>query len=156
MWRNGKKMKDSFSWLTPKQAGELAGYTARHIQNMITSGKLSATKEDGKYYIDKSEFFRLYPKAHKKEHQGNSALQLSEQQRLELENTMLKDSTSQKEKEIEFLRNQIEFISQEKTKMLDVIGSTTRLLEYKNEKSVPDCSAEKKKNWRDFFKLKKQ
>lgn len=153
--RNGAKMRDNFSWITPKQAGELAGYTARHIQNMITTGKLSATKEDGKYYIEKSEFFRLFPKAHKKELEGNSAQQVAEKERLAFENTMLKDTASQKDKEIEFLRNQINFISQEKTKMLDTIVSTTKLLEYKDETEQEKKSALKRKNWRDFFKRKK-
>lgn len=124
-------MKDSFSWLTPKQAGELAGYSARHIQNLIVSGKLCATKEDGKYFIDKSEFFRVFPKAHKKEQEGNTAQQVAEKQQLEMENRMLKEMASQKEKEIEFLRNQVEFISHEKVKMLDAISSHTRLLEFK-------------------------
>lgn len=148
-------MKDSFSWLTPKQAGELAGYSARHIQNLIVSGKLSASKEDGKYFIDKSEFFRVFPKAHRKEQEGNSAQQAAEKQRLELENGLLKEISSQKDKEIEFLRNQVEFVSQEKVKMLDVIVSNTKLLEYKQEKAKEDSTPKKKINWKEIFRIKK-
>lgn len=152
-------MKDSFSWLTPKQAGELAGFTARHIQNLICQGKLSATKEDGKYYIERSEFFRLFPKAHKKEQEGNITQQLAEKERLEFENNLLKNAASQKDKEIEFLRNQISYISQEKIKMLDTIVNTTRLLEYKSteikEKENEKIEKKSSKNWKGLFKLKK-
>ena len=148
-------MKDDLSWLTPKQAAEILGFSARHIQNQITSGKLSATKEDGKYYIEKSEFFRVFPKAHKKEQEGNIAHQNAERERLAIENTMLKDASAQKEREIEFLRKQIDFISQEKTKMLDTIVSTTRLLEYKDDKNKETKKYIKTKNWRDIFKIKK-
>lgn len=143
-------MKDNFSWLTPKQAGELAGYSARHIQNMITSGKLSASKEDGKYYIDKAEFFRLFPKAHRKEQEGTSSEIEAEKQRLEFENNLLKEVAIQKEKEIEFLRNQVEFVSIEKVKMLDAIVNHSKLLDHKSSKE-----AFKVRNWKDFFKLKK-
>jgi len=139
-------MKDSFTWLTPKQAGELAGYSARHIQNLITSGKLVATKEDGKYYIEKSEFFRYFPKAHRKEQEGNTAQVIAEKERLEMENQMLKDMSSQKSDEVEFLRSQIEFISNEKTKMMDVIVSNTRRLEHNEETST-------RRSWREFFKF---
>ncbi len=145
-------MSENFTWITPKQAGELAGYTARHIQNLIVNGKLSATKEDGKYYIDKSEFFRVFPKAHRKEQQGNSAQQAAEKNLLEFENNILKEITSQKDKEIEFLRNQIDFVSQEKVKMLDAIVNQTKLLEYKGTGSKEKNLGRK---WRDFFKPKK-
>lgn len=148
-------MKDDFSWLTPKQAGALAGYTARHIQNLITTGKLSATKEDGKYYIEKSEFFRMFPKAHKKEQEGNAAQQIAEKERLEFENTLLKEAASKNDKEIEFLRNQIEFISTEKTKMLDTIVSTTKLLEYKDETAKEKKLSNTVRNWKDIFKFNK-
>ena len=147
-------MRDDFSWLTPKQAAELVGYTARHIQNLITKGKLSASKEDGKYYIEKSEFFRLFPKAYKKEKEGNSAQQVAERERLEFENTVLKDRSSKQEKEIEFLRSQIEFISTEKVKMLDAIVSTTKLLEYKDDKKQEHDLDKKKRTWKEILKFK--
>lgn len=149
--RNGEKMKDSFSWITPKQAGDLAEYSARHIQNMITSGKLSATKEDGKYYIEKSEFFRLFPRAHRNEKEGNNSHKGSEHSQLQLENGMLKEMSSQKDKEIEFLRSQIEYVSQEKIKMLDAIVSHTRILEHKQSSQMPL----KKQGWKAIFTGKK-
>lgn len=145
-------MKDSYSWLTPKQAGELAGYSARHIQNLIVSGKLSATKEDGKYFIDKAEFFRVFPKAHRKEQEGNSAQREAEKQRLEFENGLLKEVASQKDKEIEFLRSQVVFVSHEKEKMLDALVGQTRLLEHKQKKEDIEVN---KKDWKRIFRLKK-
>lgn len=152
--RNGAKMKDSFSWLTPKQAAQLVGYTPRHIQNLISQGRLSATKEDGKYYIEKSEFFRVFPKAYNKEQEGNNAQQFTGKERLEFENTMLKDVSSDKDKEIEFLRSQVEFISHEKIKMLDAILYTTKLLEHKNDKKPENDSLIQKLNWKKIFSFK--
>lgn len=146
-------MKDSNSWITPKRAAELAGYSTRHIQNYITSGKLSASKEDGKYYIDKSEFFRVFPKAHKKEQQGNIAEQIAEKTRLERENEMLKDMTHKKDMEIEFLRKQMDFQSHEKSKMLDAIVNQTRLLEH--QKPEADANTNVSSIWKSIFKIKK-
>lgn len=142
-FRRGANMKDSIAWITPKQAALLAGYSTRHIQNYITKGKLSASREDGKYYIDKSEFFRVFPKAHKKEQEGNAAHNESEKMRLEFENEMLKDISSKKDKEIEFLRSQMQFVSHEKAKMLEAIVNQTRLLEHQS--SVPEKGSIKKK-----------
>ncbi len=119
-------MKDNFSWLTPKQAADLSDYSARHIQNLIVDGKLSATREDGRYYIERSEFFRVFPAAKRKELSRNIALQESEHARLELENTILKDMASKKEREVEFLRHQIDTATNEKGKMLEAIVNQTR------------------------------
>ncbi len=145
-------MKENYSWLTPKQAGELAEYSARHIQNLIVRGKLSATKEDGKYYIDKSEFFRVFPKAKRKEHEGDIAQKEAEKQRLEFENGLLKEVASQKDKEIEFLRSQVVFVSHEKEKILDALVGQTRLLEHKQKKEHIDVN---KKDWKRIFLPKK-
>lgn len=142
-------MKDNLSQLTPKQAASLAGYTPRHIQNLITSGKLSATKEDGKYYIDKAEFFRLFPDAHRKEKERNPSEQEAEKQRLEFENNLLKQVAAQKEAEIDFLRNQVEFVSIEKIKMLDAIVNQTKFLEHQPAKTIVKTSS-----WKNFFRLK--
>ena len=144
-------MKDNFSWLTPKQAADLSEYSARHIQNMIVDGKLSATREDGRYYIEKSEFFRVFPAAKRKELSRNIALQESEHARLELENAMLKEIASKKDKEVEFLRSQIDTATHEKGKMLEAIVSQTRMLEHRVEEYT---EPNKKSRWRNIFKLK--
>lgn len=145
-------MKDSVSWLTPRQAGELAGYSGRHIQNLIVRGKLSAKKVDGKYCIDKAEFFRVFPSAHKKEQAGNLAQREVEIACMAVENEMLKEMASKKDKEIEFLRNQLESFSKEKSQMLDAITHHARLLEHKEVKLE---HKEVKRTWMDVFKARK-
>jgi len=150
-------MKDTFSWLTPKQAALLVGYTPRHIQNMITKGKISATREDGKYYIDKAEFFRVFPEAHRKEQERTPAQHIAEKERLKLENDLLKDGSSKKDEEIDFLRNQIEFISQEKMKMLEAMTCFGRLLENKKQDEDSSNLLDKTiKNKGRFWKLFKR
>lgn len=147
-------MKDSFSWLTPKQASELLGCTARNVTKLIVEGKLSATKEDGRFYIDKSELFRAYPKAFRKEKAGNSSLQAAENSRLEMENGLLKELSSQKDKEINFLREQINHISTEKIKMLEAIVNQTRIIEHKNQIKT-DKEKSKSHSWINIFSSKK-
>lgn len=144
-------MKDSFSWLTPKQAGELAGYTARHIQNLIKSGKLTATREDGKYFIDKSEFFRVFPDAHRKAQRGNEANIEDAHARIlsETEVKYLKEMLDDKDRQNEFLKKQLENFSLEKSMMLQAINSHSRLLEHKEEQKNP---ATPKKSWLDKLK----
>ena len=57
-------MTDCSAFLTPKEAGKLAGLSKRQITNIINDGKLSAKKNDaGNFLIDKAEFFRVFPNA---------------------------------------------------------------------------------------------
>lgn len=137
-------MKDNYSWLTPKQAADLIGYTPRAVQNYITNGKLSATREDGRWYIDKAEFFRVFPAAHRKEMESSPEEKAAQKKRLEFENELLKEMASKKDQEIEFLRKQVEFISTEKVKMLDAIVSHTRLLEHHQKSDTKDIDPKKK------------
>lgn len=139
-------MKESSSYLTVSQAAVLVGCTPRHITKCITQGKLSASKEDGKYYIDKSEFFRVFPDAHLKEQQGNPEKQKLEIERIKLENAMLKEISQYKDKEIEFLRSQIDAFNKKESQMLETIQTHTRLLEYKGGVT--------KKRWTNIFKKK--
>jgi excisionase family DNA binding protein len=139
-------MKDSNSWLTPSQAAKLLNCTSRTVNNFITSGKLSASREDGRYYIDKSELFRVFPDAHKKELEKDPHYFKLEQERIKLENMMLKDAISDKEKEISFLRNQIEIFNKKESSFLDTIQSHTKLLEHKTS------SSSKKQRWTHIFK----
>lgn len=136
-------MKETSSYLTSSEAALLVGCTSRHITNCITRGKLSASKEDGIYYIDKSEFFRVFPEAHIKEQERNPLTQKLETERTKIENALLKEMSSQKDKEIEFLRSQIDVFNRKEQQMLETIQSHTRLLEYQG-----------KKRWTDWFKQK--
>jgi len=151
-------MKDSFSFLTPKQAGDLAGYTARHMLNIIKSGKLTATREDGNYYIDKAEFFRVFPEAHKKMEQRNARNITDEQARIEaeIENKFLRESIIDKEKQNEYLKQQLENFTHEKNKLIDVLHSNTRLLEHKKEDKAASESGKEHKSWLDVFKRDKK
>jgi hypothetical protein len=124
-------MKESNSWLTPTKASELLGCTSRAITNYINRGKLSATREDGKFYIDKSEFFRVFPQAHIKEQERNPQMQKQEMERMKLENTLIKEMSNMKDREIEFLKSQIESFNKKETQLIEAINSHTRLLEFK-------------------------
>jgi hypothetical protein len=145
-------MKENLSWLTPNQAGELIDLTGRQIQNLIKSGKIPGTKEDGRYYINKSDLFRIYPKAFAHENAMNTTRIDTEIVRKEHENELLKQLVRQTEKEVEFLRNQLLVSNREKEKMLDTITVNTRLLEhkkgYEEEKNNP-------LKWLNIFKKPK-
>jgi len=119
-------MKDSATWITPKQAGDLCGYTARHIQNLIKSGKLSATREDGKYYIDKAEFFRVFPNAHRKAQNADQAAVAIDNSRMstEIEHLKevikhLKESSELKDKHIEHLTAEIAHLRKSQILLLE-------------------------------------
>ena len=146
-------MSNSPSNLTASQAARLANCTSRHINNLITRGDLSAKKFDNKYLIEKSEFFRVFPEAHKKEQEDSDVSLKVIINRLESENALLKDISSKKDKEIEFLRNQIEVSNKEKQQLLESINSHTRLLEHKESGSSLD-SYRKRKSWTSIFKNK--
>lgn len=147
-------MKDlsANNWLTPSQCAKLLDCTTRTINNMITSGKLSATREDGRWYIDKSELFRVFPGAHKKELEGNPHFFKLEQERIKIENQMLKDALTSKDKEIEFLRDQIGAYNKQidtySRQFLEAIQGNTKLLEYQSKK----IEEKDKKTWIGIFK----
>ena len=135
-------MKDSSSRLTPKEAAQLAGYTPRHMLNLIVRGKVSAIKEDGRYFIERSEFFRVFPDAHKKEMDRTSSTNEVEVARMEAENALLKEMANQRQEELDFLRDQITVFNKEKHQMLDAITSQTRILEH--TKAITTIESEKK------------
>lgn len=111
-------------WLTPKEAGSLSGYTARHIQNMIVCGKIPATKEDGRYYIEREDFLKAFPKADKRDKDGNFERQTKEIERLSEQNQFLMLATQQKDDEIRFLRDQVHNLTHEKQKLMDSVFVT--------------------------------
>ena len=66
-------MSEESSLLSTREAAEIAGFSARHIQGMIKKGKLCASRDDGgNYLIDKAEFYRVFPDAHTKRSQANN------------------------------------------------------------------------------------
>lgn len=142
-------MKDSESWLSPRQAGLLVGYSARHVQNFIMNGKLSASKIDGRYYIDKAELFRVFPKEHKIiEEKDPDKIELKTA-KIEMENEFLRTMLENKEKENEFLKNQIEKHDVKEKQMMEAITHHTRLLEHHSTKVESE-----ENSWLGIFKRK--
>jgi excisionase family DNA binding protein len=142
-------MSNEHTFLTTFEAAKLEGCTSRHITNLITRGELSATRKDNKYYIDKSEFYRVFPDAIRKEKEPTHLL--SENTRLSFENSMLKDACKSKDREIEFLRSQIESFDRKIERMMESSNSLTRLLEHSNK---PKDNSNANKGWNIFRKKK--
>jgi esterase/lipase len=138
-------MLDDASFLTTMEAANIAGCTSRHITNLITRGEMSAERKDKKYIIQKSEFYRVFPQTMKKEKEPINSSIMQDNSRLSVENSMLKELCKSKDKELEFLRSQIEIFHREKDKLLDSLNAHTRLLEH-----VPHG----KKGW-SLFRRKK-
>jgi len=127
-------MTNERNWLTCKEAGALLNFTQRHVLNLIKKGKISAEKdEDGKFYIQKSEFFRVYPHLMQVEIDRNSENSVEQGVNKVLEERIrhLQEMVDEKKKQNEFLTEQLSNFTQEKSKMLDAINSHTRLLEFK-------------------------
>lgn len=148
-------MSNEKPWLTPKEAGVLLNMTGRNVTNLIHKGKISASKdEDGRYYIDRTEIYRVYPHVFKAERERNEkkpaenvSLKL-----LEEKVNLLQELISEKKKQNEFLIEQLQNATTEKSKMLDSINSQARLLEYKETR--PTSKQQKKTAFRWPFKRK--
>lgn len=138
--RNGEKMKENRSYLTPKECADLAGVTTRTINNYITSGKLSATREDNRYYIDKSEFYRVFPECITRKNMRNDEKFLENIEEISslIEIRYLKEALLDKEKQNDFLKQVIDGFSTEKSLMLQTINTHSRMLEHKQEKEEQD------------------
>lgn len=140
-------MKDEKSWLTCREVGELLNCTQRHALNLIKSGKISADRDEGgKYYVQKSEFFRVFPDAKKVEiDRSESKLAGKEDMKfLEEKIKHLEEMMNEKKKQNEFLTEQLSNFTEEKSKMLDAINGHTRLLEYKETSGKSASSSDEK------------
>lgn len=123
-------MSENNSSISTREAAELSGFSARHIQNMIKKGKLSATRDEaGNYTIDKSEFYRVFPETHSKRTVTNEEETISRTS-LEVEIKYLKEMLSEKDKQNEFLQKQLEIANNEKTSLIETLGSNQKLLEH--------------------------
>lgn len=59
-------MSEVDEWLTPKQAAELVGVTARTVQNWINAGKIRGYQVVGRIRVKRSDVDALYqPKEEK-------------------------------------------------------------------------------------------
>lgn len=119
-------MSGNSSSVTTRKAGEITGFSSRHIQNFIKSGKLSATRDlNGNYLIDKAELYRAFPDSHQKKQEEKSR-EIS-QEVLEAEIRHLKEMNS-------LLNKQLEIATTEKTMLLETLNSNTKLLEHQGSK----------------------
>lgn len=126
-------MSDNSSSISTREAAEALGCTARYIQKLIKNGKLSATRTDGgNYLIDKSEFYRVFPDAFvsKRTEANNSETYSSHV--LEAEIRHLKEMLSEKNKQNEFLCEQLEAAHTEKSVLLNTLSSNQKLLEHQS------------------------
>jgi excisionase family DNA binding protein len=126
-------MSENNSLLSTREAAEITGFSARHIQGMIKKGKLSASRDEGgNYLIDKSEFYRVFPDTHTKRSQANND---NDSTRIvfEIEIQHLKEMLAEKNKQNEFLHKQLETATTEKTMLLETLSSNQKLLEHSNK-----------------------
>ncbi len=125
--------EESLSFNT-RIAAEIAGCSARYIQNLIKKGRLSASRDDsGNYLIDKSEFYRVFPDAHingMKMHSNEQSSRIA----FEIEIKYLKEMLTEKSKQNEFLYKQLEASNAEKNTLIETLTSNQKLLEYTNKK----------------------
>ena len=125
-------MSENNSSISTREAAEISGFSARHIQGMVKKGKLSATRDDGgNYLIDKAEFYRVFPDAHTKRSQENND---SSRIVLEAEVKHLQAMLAEKSKQNEFLHKQLETATVEKTMLLETLSSNQKLLEHSKGK----------------------
>jgi predicted site-specific integrase-resolvase len=128
------------NWLTCKEAATILGYGTRQMLNIIKKGKISAERdESGQYFIDKSEFYRVYPDGKRRQSEAGSTKNSAEEipkKLLEERIKHLEEMILEKNKVIELVKEQLYNFTQEKSKMLEAINGHTRLLEHhENKKS---------------------
>ena len=126
-------MSENNSSISTREAAEISGFSARHIQGMVKKGRLSATRDNGgNYVIDKSEFYRVFPDAHTKRTQANNGGD-NTRTILEMEVQHLKEMLAEKSKQNEFLHKQLETATAEKTMLLETLSSNQKLLEHSSK-----------------------
>jgi DNA-binding transcriptional MerR regulator len=119
-------MNEEKSRISTKEAAKEADVTPRTLQNYITSGKLSATRDgSGNYQIDKAEFYRVFPDAHKEKRQEK--IKRNSHEVLEAENKHLKEMVS-------FLNKRLESSERKETALLETLNNNLKLLEYQEAK----------------------
>lgn len=125
------------SLISTREAAEESGFSARHIQKLIKTGKLSAEKDEGgNYLINKAEFYRVFPDAHVRAQPRTHAHNDSGSSRTVLESEVrhLQEMLAEKNKQNEFLHKQLEAATTEKTILLDTLISNQKLLEHHSGK----------------------
>ena len=130
-------------WLTCREVSVLLGCSQRHVLNLIKKKNISVNRdESGKYFIDKSEFYRVYPDVMNQEKPGTTTKTIEDSTMKLLEEKIkhLEAMIDEKNKHSEFLKEQLSNFTDEKSKLLDAINGHTRLLEYKESNAKPNHS----------------
>lgn len=136
-------------YLTAREAAELAGCSTRHVQVQIKLGKMSATRtETGSYLIEKSEFYRVFPDAFKPTAPRTDANEDEKNARTLLENEIkyLKQMLEEKEKNTEFLKDQMNRITTALTSNARLLEDKTNK-EHERQEQQREASETKKKFW---------
>lgn len=130
---------DNETRIGTSEAAKLAGFSLRHIQNMIKDGRLSASRtENGSYSIDKAEFFRVFPDAHPEVRQRKQMQNSPDELRIvhETEIKYLKQINDLLQAQLDEAKSLIEKSEKEKTALFDALGSTQKLLEHSKKKKL--------------------
>lgn len=131
------------STVSTKEAAAIAGMTPRSLQNYITSGKLSATRDDGgNYQIQLCELYRVFPEK-PKEKKPEKEVKRNSRETLEQENKHLKETIDFLNKQNEFMEKRLESSEAKEALLIETLNSNLKLLEHK----------ENKKKRRRFFGL---
>jgi phage terminase Nu1 subunit (DNA packaging protein) len=118
----GAHMDEKTTKISAKEASKIADCSIRKIQKMVKTGVISAQRgEGGKYLIDKSEFYRVFPE--RMERPETKPVREPSEQELKL----LREQN-------EFLKEQLKIANEEKKSLLKTLESTQRLIELKPRK----------------------
>lgn len=120
--------------LTIKSACELAGVSRPTLYKYINSGKLSIVKDGNSSYIDISELIRVFPNMSIQDNSKDNVKSLhdltSETAHKDEVIKLLKQQLEDKQKDNEFLKEQLIIVSQNFTQL-------NKLLENKTEEKPP-------------------
>lgn len=122
-------MNNSKTYIGSKEAAQLMDCSLRKVQKMIRTGRMAAQKDGGKYFIDRSELFRVFPMAFKNTPEGKIIDNSINVATADVEVDYLKGIVEDKKKEIESLREQIKMYGEENKKLVEVVNSYLRLVE---------------------------
>jgi len=122
-----------------KEASAIVGMTQRSLSNYITSGKLSAIRdESGSYQIQLCELYRLWPdKSNRNSEKRSEKLPNdSKEILLEVENKHLKEMINFLNKQLELSGAKEATAITERAALLATITSTQKLLEHVSGKKT--------------------
>ena len=121
----------------------MVGVSKRTIQNKITKGTLSATRDvNNNYIIDLSEVLRVYPSANCRansdfiENECREKINSNSENiiKLETENKLLKEQVLMLKEQILIIKDQLNKSEDREKKLLDTVSTTTKLIEHDKAK----------------------